>query len=89
VALPPPVCAQNCRERALEVEWFLPENLGRRNGHTSYWRTRHARYQELSQMPEEQLRIELEYWRELERLSRENSGTGQADETEGAEEVAA
>ena len=28
--LPPPMPAQRCRERALEVEWFLPENSGRR-----------------------------------------------------------
>ena len=89
VVLPPPVATQSCRERALEVEWFLPENWERRNGHTSYWRTRHARYQELSQMPEEQLRIELEYWRELERLSREHSRTGHADEAADAEAVAA
>ena len=32
------------------MEWFLPENLGRRNSHTSYWGRRQGRYQDLSQM---------------------------------------
>ena len=44
VTLPPPIPAQRCRDRALEVGWFLPENRERRKGHTPYWRTRHARY---------------------------------------------
>ncbi len=81
--LPPPVPAHCCRDRALEVEWFLPENSGRRNSHTSYWGRRQARYQELSQMAEEQLRAELEYWRELELLSeqREHFKPGRMDET--------
>jgi hypothetical protein len=83
VPLPPPVPIQRCRERALEVEWFLPENHARRNNQTSHWRTRQARYQELSQMAEEQLRAELEYWRELELLSgqREHFKPGRTDET--------
>src|SRR5262249_372880 len=66
--LPPPIPKQRCRERALEVEWFLPENLGRRNAATTYWRTRQSRYLELSRLAEEHLRAELEYWRELELL---------------------
>jgi hypothetical protein len=83
VILPPPVPAQRCRERVLEVEWFLPENAGRRNSSTSYWRTRHARYEELASMTEEQLRAELEYWRELELLSgqREHFKPGRTDQT--------
>src|ERR1700720_4386692 len=67
--LPPRIPVQRCRERAVEVEWFLPENRERRNNQTSYWRKRQSRYQELSQMAEEYLRAELEYWRELELLS--------------------
>src|SRR5579862_6536637 len=54
--LPPPVPAQRCRERALEVAWFLPENLERRNSNTAYWSKRQERYQELSAMAEEHLR---------------------------------
>ena len=90
--LPPPIPAQRSRDRALEVEWFLPENLGRRNSVTSYWRTRHARYEELSAMAEEHLRAELDYWRELELLShqREHFKPGRTDETAHADdEVAA
>ena len=67
--LPPAVPVQRCRERAMEVEWFLPENAGQRNNQTSYWRVRQARYEELACMAEEQLRAELDYWRELELLS--------------------
>jgi hypothetical protein len=90
--LPPPVPVQQCRDRALEVEWFLPENAGRRNTHTSHWSRRQARYQELSQMDAEHLRAELEYWRELELLSgqREHFKPGRTDETAHADdEVAA
>jgi hypothetical protein len=90
--LPPPVPAQRSRERALEVEWFLPENLGRRNSHTSYWSRRPERYEELSAMAEEHLRAELDYWRELEALSgqREHFKPGRTDETANADdEVAA
>ena len=81
--LPPAVPVQRCRERAIEVEWFLPENAGRRNNQTSYWRARQARYEELAGMAEEQLRAELEYWRELELLSgqREHFKPGRTDET--------
>ena len=90
--LPPPVPVQYCRERSLEVEWFLPENAERRNKYTSYWRRRNARYQELAQMAEEQLRAELEFWREMELLSgqREHFKPGRTDETAVADdEVAA
>jgi hypothetical protein len=81
--LPPPVPAQRSRERALEVAWFLPENAGRRNTYTSYWRARQERYHQLAGMAEEQLRAELEYWRELELLSgqREHFKPGRTDET--------
>ena len=92
VPLPPPVPVQRCRERALEVEWFLPENAARRNNQTSYWHTRQARHQELTTMAEELLRAELEYWRELELLSgqREHFKPGRTDETANADdEVAA
>jgi hypothetical protein len=67
--LPPPIPAQRCRERALEVEWFLPECRERRNNATTYWQKRQARYLELSQMAEELLRAERDFWRELELLS--------------------
>jgi hypothetical protein len=90
--LPPPIPAQRCRERALEVEWFLPENAGRRNNNTPYWNRRQERYQELSAMAEEHLRAELEYWHELEALSRqrEHFKPGRTDEMAGADdEVAA
>ena len=78
-----PVPAQRCRERALEVEWFLPENRGRRNNGTSYWRARQARYDALAAMAGEHLRAELDYWRELELLSgqREHFKPGRTDET--------
>lgn len=81
--LPPPLPSQRCRERALEVAWFLPENAARRNSNTSYWRRRQDRHQELAQMAEEHLRAELEYWRELELLSgqREHFKPGRTDET--------
>ena len=75
--------AQRCRERAVEVEWVLPENRERRNSQTSHWRKRQARYEELAGMAEEHLRAELEYWRELELLSgqREHFKPGRTDET--------
>jgi len=69
LTLPPPVPAQRCRDRALEAEWFLPENRERRKDGTAYWAKHHARYQELSQMAEEFLRAEAEYWRDMELLS--------------------
>jgi hypothetical protein len=90
--LPPPVPAQRSRERALEVAWLLPENLTRRNNQTAYWGKRQERYQELSGMAEEHLRAELEYWRQLEALSRrrEHFKPGRTDETACADdEVAA
>jgi hypothetical protein len=90
--LPAPVPAQRCRDRALEAEWFLPENRERRNSGTSYWGKHQARYRELSQMAEEFLRGESEYWRELELLSgqREHFKPGRTDETANADdEVAA
>jgi len=92
VLLPPPIPSARCRDRVLEVEWFLPENAGRRDSDTSYWRRRQDRCQELSRMAEEQLRAELEYWRELELLSgqREHFKPGRMDETAVADdEVAA
>jgi hypothetical protein len=81
--LPSPVPAQRSRERALEVAWFLPENAERRNTYTAYWLRRQDRYQELAGMAEENLRAELEYWRELEALSgqREHFKPGRTDET--------
>jgi hypothetical protein len=92
LTLAPPVPAQRCRDRALEVEWFLPENRERRNSSTSYWGRHQARYQELSQTAEEFLRAEAEYWRELELLSgqREHFKPGLTDETANSDdEVAA
>ena len=89
---PPPVRVQRCRERALEVEWFLPENRERRNSNTSYWGKHQARYRELSGMAEEFLRAEMEYWQELETLNRqrEHFKPGRTDETAFADdEVAA
>jgi hypothetical protein len=90
--LPPPVPAERCRDRALEAEWFLPENLMRRNNHITYWAKHQARYSELSQMAEEFLRAEAEYWRELESLNRqrEHFKPGRTDENAYADdEVAA
>ena len=90
--LPMPVPAQRCKERALEASWFLPENRERRNSATTHWRARQARYQELSQMAEEHLRAEMEFWQELESLSgqRQHFKPGRTDETAQADdEVAA
>ncbi len=92
LTLPPPVPAQRCRDRALEAEWFLPENRERRKDGTAYWGKHQARYQELSQMAQEFLRAEAEYWREMELLSgrREHFKPGRTDETARADdEVAA
>jgi hypothetical protein len=88
----PPVKSQECALRALEAEWFLPENATKRNGGTTHWHQRRARYAELNAMAEEQLRAELEYWRELELLSgqRQHFKPGLTDETMWADdEVAA
>ena len=81
--LPPALPAQRCRDHAIEVEWFLPENRDRRNNDTAYWRKRYARYQELAGMAQEELRAELEYWHELELLGgqREHFKPGRTDET--------
>ena len=92
VLLPPPIPVQRCRDRATEVEWFLPENRERRKDGTAYWRRHQARYQELAAMAEEFLRAELEYWRELELLSgqRQHFKPGLTDQTACADdEVAA
>jgi hypothetical protein len=80
---PPPVPAQRCHNRALEAAWFLPENREHRNSKTPYWILRRNRHDELSQMAEEQLRAEYEYWRELELLSgqRQRFKPGLTDET--------
>jgi hypothetical protein len=79
----PPVKPQECAVHAQEVEWFLPENLARRNANTGYWRRRPRRHDELAAMAEEQLRAELEYWRELELISgqRQHFKPGRTDET--------
>jgi len=92
VILPTLIPAQRCRERALEVAWFLPENREQRNNQTAYWRKRQERYQELAGLGEEELRAELEYWRELEALSgqRQHFKPGRTDETANSDdEVAA
>lgn len=92
LTLPPPLPAQRCRDRALEAEWFLPENLEQRKDGTDYWRRHQARYQELSNMAEQFLRADKEYWRELELLSgqRQHFKPGLTDETRHADdEVAA
>jgi hypothetical protein len=90
--LPAPVPAPRCRDRALEAEWFLPENRERRKDGAAYWGKHQARYQELSQMAEEFLRGESEFWREMELLSgqRQHFKPGRTDETAYADdEVAA
>jgi hypothetical protein len=92
LSVPPPVPLQRCRDRALEVSWFLPENSTRRNTNTTYWRNHQARYQELSGIAEDSLRAEMEYSQELETLSRqrERFKPGRADESTNADdEVAA
>ncbi|MBZ5635183.1 MAG: hypothetical protein LAO55_18830 [Acidobacteriia bacterium] len=88
----PPVKREQCAERALEAEWFLPENATKRNTNTTHWRRRGARYAELSAMAEGHLRAELDYWREMELLSgqRQHFKPGLTDETAWADdEVAA
>ena len=59
----------NCATHALEAAWFLPENATKRNANTTHWKRRTERYSELNTMAEEQLRAEVQYWRELELLS--------------------
>ena len=88
----PPVKSQECAVRALEAEWFLPENATKRNSKTTHWQRRGAQYAELNAMAEEQLRGEVEFWRELELLSgqREQFKPGLTNETAWVdEEVAA
>jgi hypothetical protein len=87
-----PVRSQECALRALEAEWFLPENAAKRNTNTTHWQRRAARYAELNPMAEEQLRAEVAFWRELELLSgqRQHFKPGLRDETAWADdEVAA
>jgi len=87
-----PLKAKDCATRALEAEWFLPENRTRRNANTTHWQRRAARHAELEAMADEQLRTEVEYWRELELLSgqREHFKPGLTDENRWADdEVAA
>jgi len=90
--LVPPVKSQDCAVHAQEAEWFLPENAAKRNSGATHWQRRGARHAELSAMAEEQLRAELDYWRELELLSgqRQHFKPGLTDETVWADdEVAA
>lgn len=79
----PPVKPKECAIHAQEVEWFLPENRERRNANTGHRRSRQNRHDELAGMAEEQLRAELEFWRELELLSgqRQHFKPGLTDET--------
>jgi hypothetical protein len=77
-----PLKSADCGTRAQEAEWFLPENAAKRNANTTHWKRRTERYSELNAMAEEQLRAELQYWRELELLSgrREHYKPGLTDE---------
>ncbi len=79
----PRVKSEQCAIQRQEVEWFLPENRARRHANTGHWRTRRNRHDELAAMAEDQLRAELEYWRELELISgqREHFKPGLTDET--------
>jgi hypothetical protein len=81
--MPPRLKPQQCAIHAQEASWFLSENRERRNGHTTHWRGRAGRYDELSAMAEEELRADLEFWREMELLSgqREHFKPGRTDET--------
>jgi len=81
--LAPPVKSQQCAVHAQEAAWFLPENREKRNANTTHWRRRSGRYTELNEMAEDHLRVELEYWHELELLSgqREHFKPGRTDET--------
>jgi hypothetical protein len=91
-AMVPPVKSADCALRAQEAEWFLPENAAKRNGGTTHWQRRGARYAELGAMAEAELRAELEFWREMELLSgqRQHFKPGLTDETVWADdEVAA
>jgi hypothetical protein len=83
ISLPARVSPKQCAIHAQEAAWFLPENCERRNGNTTHWRGRMGRYSELDAMAEEELRADLEFWRELESLSaqREHFKPGRTDET--------
>ena len=83
ISMVPPRKPAECAVHAQEAEWFLPENRARRNAGTTHWRARAARYAELDAMAEDQLRAELEYWRELELISgqRQHFKPGRTDET--------
>ena len=84
LALPPPIPAQRYAVHAQEAEWFLPENRERRNGATTHWRYRGERFNELSEMAEDEIRAEVEFWREMELLSgqRQHFKPGRTDETD-------
>jgi len=92
LTLPQPILPKRCRDRAMEAEWFLPENSDRRKDGTAYWNPHQARYQELSAMAEEFIWADAEVWRELEFLSgqRQHFKPGLTDETRTSDdEVAA
>jgi hypothetical protein len=91
LALPMPIPAQRCRDRALEAEWFLPENRERRKDGAAYWARHQERYRELSAMAEDFIRADAEFWRELEALSgqRQHFKPGSTFETRSDDEVAA
>lgn len=86
-----PVKSQECALRAQEAEWFLPENATKRNSNRTHWQRRGARYAELNSMAEEQLRAEVEFWRELELLSgqRQRFKPGLTDDTAWADDQVA
>jgi len=79
----PALKPKHCAIHGQEAKWFLPENRERRNANTTHWRGRTGRYAELNAMADENLRAEVEYWRELELLSgqREHFKPGRTDET--------
>ena len=83
LTLPPPIPAQRCAIHAQEAEWFLPENHARRNSATTHWRYRGERFNELNAMAEDELRTEVEFWREMELLSgqRQHFKPGRTDES--------
>jgi hypothetical protein len=83
LVLPSRVKPEQCAVHAQEAEWFLPESRTRRNANTTHWRGRTGRYAELNAMAEEELRADVEFWRELELLSgqREHFKPGRTHET--------
>jgi len=78
-----PISRKRCRERVDEARWFLPEFRERRKDGTLYWGRHRDRYRELSELAEEHVRADFEFWRELELLSgqREHFKPGRTDET--------